>query len=38
MGIFCLLPIEATFTSFSNIKSLKEVKTVGTKVFLTIFA
>jgi hypothetical protein len=36
---FNLLLFEGTFTSFSKIRSPKEVqKTVGIKVFLTIFA
>jgi hypothetical protein len=37
---FCLLLFEGTFTSFSKIKSQKEVtkQAVGINVFLTIFA
>ncbi len=35
---FCLLLFEGTFTSFSKIKVKKSHKTLGIKVFLTIFA
>jgi hypothetical protein len=36
---FCLLPFEGTFTSFFYYeKSKRSQKTVGIKVFLTIFA
>ena len=36
---FCLLPFEGTFTSFfKDEKSKRSHKTVGIKVFLTIFA
>jgi hypothetical protein len=36
---FCLLLFKGTFTSFSKIKKSKRShKTVGIKVFLTIFA
>jgi hypothetical protein len=37
--VFCLLHFEGTFTSFfKNKKSKRSHKTVGIKVFLTIFA
>jgi hypothetical protein len=37
-NFFCLLLLEATFTSFFKNKKSKSHKIVGTKVFLIIFA